>query len=305
MTLKYRISVSQINQAFDLFAAARQPDDELAVFLGDGCVRKWGYRYFEKVAKLPSDALTFGILVHNCLHDFFTLKGRGEWAKKWPPEYTKRGEWRAKAAALSKEMAKYAPPGPIVSELSFMHDVPELDTSFYIKPDFHPQSKNGFGDWKTTASKNKRDRWVLQRPDFYMCGRVPKEAKMLSEDPQARIYANALMKRWGRRELKALWVYGSKSFGPGGTPATWTVSYTFEREETKAWVRDRIWPVVRLMNGIRQAWLEGDLKSSQHLPFNAKACREVGRFCDALAQCQFKPSPIPMKDLLKCLHSTK
>lgn len=289
MTLKYRISVSQINLFYDVFGQ------------GNGCPRRWGYRYFEKVPKLASDALTFGILVHNCLHDSFVLKGRGEWAKKWPPEYTKRGDWRAKAAALSKEMRVHAPPGPIVSELSCFDDWAELDTSVYIKPDFHPLAKDGFGDWKTTASKNKRDRWVLQQPSFYMGGRVPAEAKMLSEDPQARIYANALMRKWGRRELPALWIYGSKAFGPGGVPATWPVSHTFEREETRAWVREKIWPVVRLMNGIRQAWLDGDLTSSQRLPHNAHACGETGRFCEALAQCRFEPSPIPMKALLRCL----
>lgn len=305
MTLRYRISVSQINQAFDLFNAARHPDDLLAVLLGDGCIRKWAYRYFEKVPKLPSDALTFGILTHSCLHDSFTLKGRGEWAKKWPPEYTKRGDWRAKAAALSKEMRVHAPYGQVVSEMTCFDDWHDLDTSCYIKPDLHTVRKDMFVDWKTTASKNKRDRYVLQHSSFYMGGRVPAEAKMLSEDPQARIYANALMKRWGKSALTARWVYGSKAFGPGGVPATWTVSHTFKRAETAAWVRDRIWPVVRLMNGIRQAWMDGDLTTSQHLPHNPKACREVGRFCDSLAQCQFKASPIPMKDLLKCLHSTK
>jgi len=59
------------------------------------------------------------------------------------------------------------------------------------------------------------------------------------------------------------------------------------------------------MNGIRQAWLDKDLASSQLLPHNPKACREVGRFCDALAQCKFEASPIPMENLLKCLHLTK
>lgn len=296
--MRFRVSVSQLKMF--------HPDS-------GGCPRKWALHYLSKVPRLPGVALTDGIRLHECIHQRLTL-APDEWAKRWPtfwqPGMLSADEARVKTAQLALAMADFLPEGrmPAISESTQMLEVPELDTAIYIKPDVH-RDRRVFVDWKTTSARTKKSEWVLQEPAFWSgeegtdLGAV--ELKSLAErgihflkdDIQARVYAHGLMQFWHEPRISARWVYGSKKFHPTERPKVWIVEHTFHREDTRRWVEQYVWPTIQVMNTIRAAFEAGKLDSTLLVPHNVYSCEHVGKFCDALGYCGFKPSPIPMSKL--------
>lgn len=263
-----------------------------------GCPRKWALHYLAHVPRLPSLALSDGIRLHECIAQLFQLD-RGEWEKRWPvfvpPDAPREDVERGKTSQLALAMAGEAPAGsmPPIVESTDMLEVPELETAFYIKPDW-TRDRAVFLDWKTTSAVSRTSEWVLQSRDWYV-GRVARpDAKFLEDDIQARLYAYGLMQLWHEVKIRARWVYGSKKFDPGQRPKVWIVEHTFHRPETRAWVEKHIWPTVRTMNTIRAAYEAGRLDSPLLVPHFGEACGFTGRFCDALGYCGFRPSPIPL-----------
>jgi hypothetical protein len=289
--MRFRISASQLKMF--------HPD-------AGGCPRKWAMHYLAHVPRLPGDALTEGIRAHECIAQF--LSGpREDWERAWPL-FVRLGadrdqDARAKTAALALAMAEHVPAGtmPPIVEGTDMLEVPELDTAFYIKPDWARREAAGgsvFVDWKTTGSVSPTSEWVLQDRAWYADGRtIPATAKFLEDDIQARLYAYGLMQLWHEVRIKARWVYGSKRFDLGQRPKVWIVEHTFHRPETRAWVEKHVWPTVRTMNTIRAAFEAGALDSPLLVPHHGDACGFTGRFCDALGHCGFQQSPISMGKL--------
>jgi hypothetical protein len=264
-----------------------------------GCPRKWALHYLAHVPRIPGPALTDGIRLHECIAQRFQLSA-DEWAKRWPTFWREglslEDQARVKTAQLALAMIEQTPPGsmPPISESTDMLEVPELDTAFYIKPDLH-RDRAIFVDWKSTGSVSKRDKYVLQDPEWYKDAKFIKaDVKFLKDDIQARLYAHGLMTMWHEVRIKARWVYGSKKFDPGDRPKVWIVEHTFQRAETREWVEANIWPTVKVMNTIRAAWEAKRLDSPLLIPHVGESCGFTGRFCDALGYCGFKPSPIPL-----------
>lgn len=297
--LSYKISVSQMKMF--------HPD-------AGGCPRRWALHYLAKVPRQTTEALLDGIMSHECLDDHYKLSER-DWLAKWPAEFTGTEaslveHKRAKFAALSVAMLHYAPHSkmPPISEADYMLDIPQIDTSFYIKPDLWAD-REIFVDWKTTGGLNKKYVFALQQPDFWAPMPEPpktllfrgkrKPLRMLRDDLQARLYAHGLMQRWKTREITARWVYGSKKFKPGVTPRVWTVEHTFRRQDTAEWVEQYIWPIAQSMNTIRKAYVEKKMDTPLLVPAVPDSCEHTGHFCDAMAHCGIvnNPSPISIKHL--------
>jgi len=267
-----------------------------------GCPRKWAMHYLAHVPRLPGQALTDGIRLHECIAQRFQLSPDA-WAKRWPtfwqPGLSLEQQQIVKTAQLAVAMIDQTPAGnmPPISESTDMLDVPELDTAFYIKPDLH-RDRSIFVDWKSTSAVSKKSEWVLQDPAWYAgATMIRADVKFLKDDIQARLYAHGLMTMWHEVKIRARWVYGSKKFEPGDRPKVWIVEHTFERAETRDWVEKNIWPTVRTMNTIRAAWDAKRLDSPLLVPHVGESCGFTGRFCDALGQCGFQPSPIPLGKL--------
>lgn len=301
--LRYKISVSQITSFWDIHAA-----EVAGIQQDDGCPRRWALRILGKSLVTKSVQLSDGIRLHDCLKRYFDTTP-AFWAHEWPPEYTGNGTpaevARQKTAALARAMLTTAPqPAGVICEPNYHDHVHELDTSFYVKPDLHHPERISFADWKSTGCKGPKDRWVLQDPVTWTDPTKPMPAthKVLSEDVQARVYSNALMNLWGTENIEAQWIYGSKQFKPGDNPKTWIVRHTFEREDTVAWVRMKIWPIVRVMNQIREVWESEKLDSLLKVPHNPTACNYKGRNCDSLGVCLFLPSPVPMSALTEAIR---
>lgn len=267
-----------------------------------GCPRKWALHYLAHVPRLPSPALTDGIRLHECIAQLFQL-AREDWERCWPvfvaPDAPAEQQAAAKTAQLALAMAGEAPAGamPPIVESTDMLEVPELDTAFYIKPDW-TRDRAVFLDWKTTSAVSRTSEWVLQDPEWYKGARTMRaDVKFLKDDIQARLYAYGLMMLWHEVKIRARWVYGSKKFEPGQRPKVWIVEHTFHRPETRAWVEKHVWPTVRTMNTIRAAHEAGRLDSPLLVPHYGEACGFTGRFCDALGHCGFRSSPVPMGKL--------
>ena len=271
-----------------------------------GCPRKWALHYLSHVPRLPSPALTDGIRAHECIADLFTLP-REDWEAKWPvfvpPDAPSDLQARAKTARLALAMSEHAPEGkmPPSVESTDMLVIPELETSFYIKPDWCRREAAGasvFLDWKTTSATSRTSEWVLQDPEWYKNARsIRADVKFLKDDIQARLYAYGLMMLWHEVKIRARWVYGSKKFDGVQKPKVWIVEHTFHRADTREWVEKFIWPTVRTMNTIRAAHEAGRLDSPLLVPHHGESCGFTGRFCDALGHCGFRSSPVPMGKL--------
>jgi hypothetical protein len=267
-----------------------------------GCPRKWALHYLAKVPRIPGLALTDGIRLHECIAQRFHLSP-DEWAKRWPafwqPGLTLEAQAQVKTAQLALAMIDQTPAGnmPPLSETTDMLEVPELDTAFYIKPDLQ-RDRRVFVDWKTTSATSKKSEWALQDPAWYVGAKfIRADVKFLRDDIQARLYAHGLMQLWHEVKVTARWVYGSKKFAPGDTPKVWIVEHTFHRPETREWVEKNLWPTVRIMNTIRAAYEQGRIDSALLVPHNGDSCGHTGRFCDALGQCGFQPSPVTLGKL--------
>jgi hypothetical protein len=267
-----------------------------------GCPRKWAMHYLARVPRMPGQALTDGIRLHECIANRFHLSADA-WVARWPtfwqPGLSVEQQQIVKTAQLALAMIDQTPAGnmPPISESTDMLEAPELDTAFWIKPDLH-RDRSIFVDWKSTSAVSKKSEWVLQDPAWYVgATMIRADVKFLKDDIQARLYAHGLMTLWHEVKIRARWVYGSKKFEPGDRPKVWIVEHTFERAETRDWVERHLWPTVRTMNTIRAAWDAGRLDSPLLVPHVGESCGFTGRFCDALGQCGFQTSPIPLGKL--------
>lgn len=271
-----------------------------------GCPRKWALHYLARVPRLPGVALTDGIRLHECAADFFQLP-REDWERRWPlfvgPGASPADQATAKTAQLALAMAGEAPAPngmPPLVEGTDMLEVPELDTAFYIKPDWARRASpepSIFLDWKSTSATGRTSEWCLQDPEWYAGKSIRADVKFLRDDIQARLYAYGLMLLWHETKIRARWVYGSKKFDLGQRPKVWIVEHTFHRAETREWVEQHVWPTVRTMNTIRAAYEAGRLDSALLVPHWGESCGFTGRFCDAMGHCGFQKSPVPMGKL--------
>jgi hypothetical protein len=289
--MRFRVSASQLKMF--------HPD-------AGGCPRKWALHYLAHVPRIPNQALADGIRLHDCIAQLGQWS-REAWEQAWPlfvpgdapPDVLARARTAQLALAMAGEAP--APNGmPPIVEGTDMLEVPELDTAFYVKPDWARRGAAGdsiFLDWKTTSAVSRTSEWVLQDREWYRGRSVRADAKFLEDDIQARLYAYGLMQMWHEVKITARWVYGSKKFDLGQRPKVWIVEHTFRRDDTRSWVEKNIWPTVRTMNTIRAAYEARRLDSPLLVPHHGEACGFAGRFCDALGVCGFQPSPIPVGKL--------
>lgn len=265
-----------------------------------GCPRKWALMYLAKVPKVPNEALIDGILLHRCIQDWFKYcRGPAAnlelWVTKWMPgtlsQTGKELRWYARLAQAILRHVTERERLALVSEPTFFLEIPELDTAIYIKPDGLLTQK--FEDWKTTAATTKTSPWVLQQPDWHD-GRVPETHQTITHDIQSRTYAHGLMKQFEWPTIDANWVYGSKKFTATSNVKTWICATRFERDETRQWVETNVWPMIRWMNAVKDAFATGRLDSAMLVPHSSRACEGHGKFCDAYGTCKMYKSPIPL-----------
>ena len=286
---RYVISVSQLK----MFSPSAK-----------GCPRKWAMHYLAGFARAQTPALKDGIRLHRCVKDRWHGIPGIEWDQKWQPG--------TKTVDLALAMMRHVPDRhEWVSEPTFFLEVPELDTAIYIKPDLLSAdfegipylAPEGFKDWKSTAAAHKRSPWVLQDRLWWPGGKLPEPENgdtyfSLENDIQGRVYGHGLMTIFGGSEINAEWIYGSKKFEPPQNPATWALDWTYRAGETKDWCKTYVWPTIRAMNAIRQAWEANALDSVLLVPHNAFSCQHKGHFCeDLLGHCNLWKSPISLDQL--------
>jgi hypothetical protein len=284
--MRYLVSVSQLK----MFDAWRK-----------GCPRKWAMHYLAKFPREMTPALRDGIRLHRAIKDrWHGLPGDVPWETKWKPG--------TPTADLALAMMRHVQDRAAwVSEPTWFLDVPELDTAIYIKPDLlsgaHP-GVWGLKDWKSTSARHKRSPWVLQQPEWWPNGTLPEPANgdryfTLQNDLQSNIYSHGLMTLFGGECVDAEWIYGSKKFDPrkGELPATWSCRASFGRESARAWCESFVWPLIRTMNLLRDAFSTGQLDSVLLVPHNPYSCEHIGKFCDVLGHCGFRKSPVALEKL--------
>ncbi len=272
------------------------------------CPRKWALHRLAKVPKTKGEALLFGIALHASLAWY--LEDRGTWARKVVPG--------SKIGAMTQAMARMVaiPMGARVHvEPEWLLPVPELETDLYVKPDLVVYSAPTLfvDDWKSTSAPKPSHVWALQGREHWslededlddaelLAEKLPAGARTLYNDAQPRIYGYGLTRLFGAPMFTARWRYGCKAFRPPENPKVWTVTETISKGDNDAWVEANIFPVVKFMNRLRDAWEDGDLDSPLLIPHRGEGCEFVGKFCDALAQCRLTPSPIPAEDFRRHL----
>jgi len=261
-----------------------------------GCPRKWALMYLAKLPKIPNQALIDGILLHQCINEWFA-GGRDAWTAKWMTSWlSQTGREMRWYAQLAQAVLRHVPDterAKGISEATYFFEIPELDTALYIKPDWLTWKR--FRDWKSSAATTKTSPWVLQQPEWWLQKPMPEDRYTITNDIQSRVYAHGLMQLLGWDVIDASWVYGSKKFKPSETVKTWTCEARFERDETRRWVETNVWPMIEWMNHVKDAFSEGRIDSPLLVPHNSKACEGIGKFCDAFSTCRLYQSPIPLR----------
>lgn len=262
--MRHLVSVSQIKS----FAPSKK-----------GCPRKWAFEKLFGFPKQESEALIFGTELHWAIEAL--LRGRA--FDRW--EGTKVG---ALAIAMSRHVAVKS---EWECEPTYFLEVPEIDTAIYVKPDLLRVGFLALKDWKSTSARSKRSPWVLHDSKWNIDGDT------LQNDIQANVYAHGLMQRFGAFSIDAEWVYGSKGFQLGEAPSTWSIKATFEREPTRQWCEQYVWPTIEVMNAIREAKNAKGLDTPLLVPHHAFSCEHTGKFCDFLGYCGFRKSPVSLERL--------
>lgn len=262
---RYVVSVSEIEQ-----------------FLG--CPRQWAYMRIGGVPKGPPNQwLTAGIELHEILADYFRL-GSLEWGRKYKPET----DPRAKTARAMLDVALELGFGEYVVEPTYMlllEDGPAAGTAVYIKPDL-TLDREWLVDWKSTGTDFRQTEKTLQETGWWLGG-LPEGFKSLENNPQARIYSFGLMTLWHTRRANAMWVYGNRNVKAGKPAKAWPVCAAFGLEETGEWLESYIWPVVGVMNRLRDAAgvpgpSDARMTFAGNVPMNPLAkCN----WCDAMVNC--------------------
>ena len=111
------------------------------------------------------------------------------------------------------------------------------------------------------------------------------------------MYAHGLMQLLDWPIIDAEWTYGCKKFGRGDRVKTWVCQARFERDETRAWVEQHAYPLVRFAIALKEAWVEKQFDSPLVVPHNPKACEFKGKFCDAYGYCKLFKSPVALQSL--------
>lgn len=263
----------------DMFLARSEPIEK-------GCPRRWALHYCSGIAKKTNANLDFGSLTHAVLEDF----GTGQHAN-WPTHWTgaeadKEARDRGKAACLAQAMYHHRPDGVYVAEPTYYYDdhsdEAEGGLSYHVKPDAWADRKI-FLDWKTT-SQLPTSQWVLN-------------ADTLRSNVQFNLYALGLMKRWRTQSITGRWIYGNTGFKPGQAPRTWIVDASITLRQAEAFYARVIRPTALLMQGLKLGILSGEIDSSLLIPHHPESCDHRGKFCDALAFCNFAPTPLTLSDL--------
>lgn len=294
--MRYVVSVSQIK----MFTPSAK-----------GCPRKWVMHYLAGFPREQTPALRDGIRLHKSIGERAwgdaALAPDAAREAAWDQKWRQAPKIRSLALAMARHVAE---PERWTSEPTFFLEVPELGTAIYIKPDLMTElellARSGraplaFKDWKSTAALHKRSPWVLHDPAWWPGGVLPEPAAAadrcysLKNDIQFRLYSHGLMTLFGGAECEGEWVYGSKKFDPEvEQPRTWTVRARAERTETREWCETYVWPVVRMMNALREWWSAGHIDSALLVPHNPFSCEHRGKFCDVLGHCGLKKSPVDL-----------
>jgi hypothetical protein len=271
------------------------------------CPRKWALHRLAGVPRIKGEALRFGIALHWSLAEY--IRDRASWGEKVKPE--------SKIGLLTQGMARCVrilPGDEVLVEPEWVLPMNEIETDVYVKPDLVVR-RNGIltvPDWKSTSAESARHVWALQGLNLWHvsqpeadsgehAAKLPVGAKTLWNDVQPRIYLWGTQRIFNAPSGTAQWVYGSKSFKPPANPRTWSVIETMSAPAVERWIKKYIHPTVALMNRLRQAYAAGEIDSPLLIPHRGEGCEFVGKFCDAIGQCQLKKSPIDAEDFRRHL----
>lgn len=244
------------------------------------CPRKWAGHYLFGLEQFQTDNGAFGADVHNeCARI-----GRG-----LPLENPD-----SKAGALARAMTQHVPglgSAFVLEEIDFKVRI--NGTIFSLRGDVVDYANHIFFDYKTTGAQRKSDK--LENGKFWTL-------QTLEHDVQANVYAGCLIFDDGMAgewpgPWKARWIYGSKKFGPGGTPKCWTIDHEFTRGAVEAYWDSYIWPAVRAMRELRQAHAEKLLDSFIDVPHDWESCERSGKFCDIAGRCRDRKSEVTLTQL--------
>lgn len=146
-------------------------------------------------------------------------------------------------------------------------------------------------DWKTTSARDAKSPWVLSSRRLWGEGGPPPGNKLLWNNVQFRIYTMAATLRGHQcTHATGQWVYGSKRLKGAHYPV-WSVIETVGRVENQDWCDKYLWTTIAVMAQLRDAWRAGRL-TSDFFPADGGACDFSGRFCDGIAYCGMKESPV-------------
>jgi hypothetical protein len=267
MTGRLRVSVKQLN----LFGVREQHA------IG-GCPRSWGLQYLDglKSDVATSPHLINGIKFHACCE---ALLGTGRMPE---PHELQPGVVLTAEDCLPEghfgRMARAALPFLPVrpwaesaegkkAGLGWTAEAEYLmpwttskgvECDIDVRPDVHSDniSKMFFIDWKSTGNKRNA-------------------LKSLESDVQANVYARGLMRRFGKIEIHARWVYVDTK-----TYAAWPVDGTFGLVDSDKWIHENLDATIELIHVFRGANLGG-----LDLPADIDMCGGTGRFCDPQSHC--------------------
>jgi hypothetical protein len=283
---KLRISAKQIN----MFGARLLKEGRLG-----GCPRSWAAYYLDMFRPEYMDpALIFGIKFHDVCRSL-TLTGR-------MPE----PRWLQPQVFLSLEDAAPESVFGKMGRAALIH-LPEhlIDVPYSARPIPWLAEQEWLFDWTTDKGVECE---IDLRPD--LCSDVPdallelvdfkstsdKRYALLSlqDDPQANLYAFGLMKRFGRTEIRASWIYVSKK-----TYAAWRVQCTFRLAEVEAWIHANLDATIELISVSRDNKLR-----ALDLPGDETACQGRGFRCDYAGPCMDlwgpkEPRLISLEDVLR------
>lgn len=256
----------------------------------DGCPRKWGFCYVDRLKADKGPALIDGIKLHHCMASLIKCgrlpqpgpidQGVVLTAEDVKPE-GHFGKMSRKLLPLLPER----PGGPPVQWTpEAVYTLPwvtangtsvELD----IRPDVHSDAIGPayFIDWKSTSDR----KYAL---------------KSLEEELQAHLYAFGLMKKLGCFQITALWNYVNKT-----NYRAWSVRGVFDRG-SEDWLHAHIDKALDLIPILRAEGITG-----AQLPRDLGACEGIGKFCDYAGHCfnlpKGQPSVISLEEINSFLRA--
>lgn len=223
---RWRVSASQIKTA-------------------DACMRKWGFKYIDKIPDPVGKAAIFGSAVHKQLEGWFE---DGE-----DPDESKR---EGVVAATGLHLYPKAEDVDHV-ELSFVFDFEGIlyrgfiDLAWKLEKEFPT-----ICDHKTSSDPKK---WGLN------------EVTIL-EDIQALTYSVFALDFWVAPQVNLQWTY----YKTRGKPNPFNVTVTMDREDARTRFNQHVAPLARDIYEALELHKEGVVEDANDLPVSVSACGDFG-----------------------------